>query len=176
MSDFLVAYGGAWATIAWDLVVAVFVPILSAGIAAWVVIAQVRQLDRHRVADRKGEAILHLTSMATGMTRLVDAVMKNQESPNERPSWSDRFPLNEQYVNAMTLLEPQNQDVARWVNQVVDDMWDEAATNYEIQSDPGDSTGLVRSASYKTAANVMQQLLSWQRGDCPTSWFTSALR
>ena len=81
------------------------------------------------------------------------------------------------YVKALSLLEPKDQDVARWFNEQLDSAWVSAAENLAKYGAPeGNEVGEVRSQAWKLTAETLQRLLDWQRGTILTSWFSAQCR
>ncbi|WP_461636742.1 hypothetical protein, partial [Leucobacter aridicollis] len=164
--------GKSVAIILWELLTMVLVPLAAAGIAAWVVIAQIQQLDRHKVSDRKAEAIGILTGHVAEMSSII---VKSVSEPTSTYTQDDRFRLNIGYVKALALLEGDEQDVARWVSVKTNELYDRAKELRAQSENANESAKCVRNQTWGAASAIMQNMLDWQRGTIPTKWFSSQL-
>lgn len=117
-----------------------------------------------RVADRRAEAISELTDYLFGEVLLAST----PELFCARAA--RRIELNVHYVRALGLLPRRHQHVARWANQ--QRMTVMAIVNLvPEEAIPGPVWGPEREKASKAAADTVQELISWQRGDIRTRRF-----
>jgi hypothetical protein len=145
------------------------IPILAAALAAVVVVWQIRQADRHRIEDRKANAIVALTRM----------LYREVELASTSELWQSRalhrFQNGELYVEAIALLDKSDQDVGRWVAAQRDRIMPIIDAAPRVTDHPNLWPTERREAS-SIATDGANALLLWQRGDRPTRWFTERLQ
>ncbi|RKE60443.1 hypothetical protein [Microbacterium sp. AG238] len=169
MDEIAALIGGQLLSAAWAVFTGAVVPIAAAGVAALVVVRQIRQLDRHRTEDRRAEGLLALTELL-GEEAAVAA---------DAGMWANavaaRFQANESLVRAYALLPDADLPVARWIAKErirMTEVVDLAGQAGEFaRQEPGPHRG----EALKIAAEAMQTLLDWQRGELRTSWFEQRL-
>lgn len=169
MDQLIASYGAGFLNVVWDLVSVVGVPIAAAGVAAGVVVRQIRQLDRHRTEDRQAKAVLALTDL---LTREAEVVLDPVAGQNPNLHW---FRTNEALVRAYSLLPGKDAAVARWVAKQRDSLRAEVTLAKDNGEFLASTVGNHRAAALRTAAEAMEQLLEWQRGNAHTSWFEDRL-
>ncbi|WP_288874200.1 hypothetical protein [uncultured Microbacterium sp.] len=161
MEKWLDMYGGTIGLLAWDITVAVIVPVAAAGIAALVVIRQIKQLDRHRREDRRSQAVLEMNGMLGGAVNLI----ARRVDGTSNVTLQDRFLLNDFYTRALALLDDEDRIVASWLNAQVQELLDrDIAAQVAAGVDP-------RIKAMQEASNHIQQVLLWQRRDLATRAF-----
>ena len=169
MNAWLAANGGELLAIIWDLIVQVGVPIAAAGIAAYVVIGQIRRADVYRKADRRAAGVGALT------TYLVNASAMAVDLPKALAA--ERMRNNVPLVAAYGYLTGRDLVVARWAasqhGRIVElmDQWIDSP-----QPSPAGKVSPEQAEMSKIAAEAIQELLNWQNHVRPRSWFKAALK
>lgn len=157
MTKWLAGTELTWLPVAWEVVVALVVPVTVAAIAALLVIRQIRQLDRHRSEDRQAEAITHLSQMmiddADTVTRAIDeAVRRRDEGRLSGPAINalDRFRNNAHYVKAQALLPTgESTAVANWALRQSNHLYETTQQALSEHGLPGKEVGPARAAAMK---------------------------
>lgn len=127
----------------------------------------VDQVDQHRLADRRGEAVAELSQLLYGAAAVGRSIA----------AWSERtFTLfeNEQHlIRAYSLLGPDDVAIGRWASKkrseihlLIERAQGEIASNSFRQ---------YRGGAARTAAESVEKLILWQRGDLDISWFEDEL-
>lgn len=123
----------------------------------------VEQLDRHRDADRRSEAIEAMTEL---LYREVD-IGRDMEAWQGRSLL--RFANEKHLVRANALLPPDDAPVAQWIahqRNFVRNNIDRASGEIAIGQ-----IGPHLALAAKTAAEAVQELITWQRGERDTESF-----
>lgn len=167
MGSYLLHHGGVVLAVLWDVLTAVVVPIAAAGVAAWFVAGQIRQLDRHRNEDRRTQGIIALTQLLES-----EALVILDPSKWATPQL-ERFKANESLVRAYALLRREDAAVPEWVASQRDLMHEEVTAAQAAGEFGLDKLGDHRANALRIAAEAMEKLLQWQKNDARTAWFRS---
>lgn len=165
MDEWLSEIGGAFLLMTWEVTKTIAVPIAAATIAAVVIVTQIRQLDRHRTEDRRGQAILALNDM------LYREVSFGRTAEQYAHAAYERFENGKDLVRAYALLPSKDTEVARWASRErvrIEEQIDAAHVAGQIVAGP---SGHHRAEAAKIAAEATGRLLDWQRGEVSTTWF-----
>ena len=167
MHDWLTAHGGGVLDVLWDLIAVIGVPITAAAVAAYFVVRQMRQSDKHRREDRQAEAIIELCKLLTSEAAAgLDLEVAKYPALNG-------FRRNEHYIRAVALLDQDDMPVVHWVAAQRDEIHRLFFVAVESKEIAQAEVGPAREQMLSIAAHAMERLLEWQRGDIPTRWFRS---
>jgi hypothetical protein len=170
LMDLIEGIGAAW----WTFTTAVIVPISAAGIAAYVVVLQIRRTDGHRVEDRRGRGV------KAGCEMFSDISLRARSNPKDTDRLSTQpGRRNLLMVDLYSNLSGPDVPVAEWcitVNTRLADEYRQIRTGERVfGSDSDRRTGYLkrRELLELEAAVCVSTLLQWQRSEIPTSWFAS---
>jgi hypothetical protein len=161
----------------WGVIAQVIIPIVAAAAAALFIGLQIRQLDRHREEDRRGEALRALNRL----------LYREVELSTREELWRQRAFLRleneKELITAYSLLGSSNADVGRWAagRRTEIRMWVDMTPAAKFEPTEGEMwtahVGPMRAEAARLAAETVQELLLWQRGDPsrPTAWFSERL-
>lgn len=170
MTEWLQAHGGTILVVLWDLIAVVAVPIAAAGLAALVVVRQVKQLDRHRTEDRRADGVIALTQMLIAETEIG----MSPENVAKRPLLKMR--TNADLIEAYAKLPAKDAPVARWAAMQRATMHQELDAAIAAGEITGDIIGTHRGNVQRIAAESMSALLDWRNGETETNWFKKAIK
>lgn len=154
----------------WDVTRDVVVPIAAAALAAFVIVRQIRQLDRHRTEDRRAQALIALNEL------LYREVEFGSSVELYKASSFGRFENGKSLIRAYALLPREDAPVALWASWQSRWIAEEIKKAFALREMDSETVAAHREKASKIAADSLSTLLDWQAGDIPTSWFEAAVR
>jgi len=164
-------FASAWG----DVIVGIGVPIASAGLAAYLVIRQIRASNTTREIDRRAEAVAVLSEFVAENTSLALDQQRFHEAHLHR------FKANAQLARSFGFLGSKNRVVGQWAAvevahiTVMTDAW-AARVEAEGTNPWVGEIGQERSEIARVGAEAIEALLHWMNEDISASWFKSNIR
>lgn len=156
--------------VSWPVFTSVVVPLLAAGLAAAVVGWQIRKSNEYRIEDRRASGVKALTEMFIGESMPV---------MEHRVAGSAEIMRNtKNLIDAYADLSGLDTQVAKWAagrrNRMIE-ISKEWAALPEARI-PSNALGDKPAEVGTIAAESMDTLVSWMRGDLPTQWFIDEVK
>jgi hypothetical protein len=171
--EFIAKFGA----VLWSFITGVLVPIAAAGVAAAVVVWQIRRSNADREDARRGN----------GVRAGCELFLTTQELAVRNDATSvDKVATNRRLVDMHTFLTGNDRSVGRWVGRVNGELigrlelWERTVLEQgQIDLDAAVTSiktiGPIRAGIAREAAECVERLLAWHRGDLPTQWFVDNL-
>lgn len=168
----------------WEVFSALILPLGIAAVSVYLVLQQIRQLDRHRGEDRRAAAVAELTDLLIeqanmAVTSVTDGseVLQQRRNVNEVTYTAvDQYRTNRYYVKAITLLDIHDRVVAKWAQHKAHSFIKIAGALIQEHGFPdSNEMGPVRSGVMNDCSWALDNLLQWVEGELPTAWFEADL-